>query len=220
VGKDVVSFNGDVVVRSGAEIGSDIISRRPPTVEDGATVGGEIQGISRGLDLGDWELAGRIFWWVGYSVSTLLLGLALLRLARGLDGASTRVLEGRTLGVFGFGALTFFLLPVVAALLFVTVVALPLGLFLLLALALLYTTGYVVGAIALGRQVVKAPSSRYLAFLAGWGALRVAELVPYVGGIAWIAATIIGLGVVWVAARSTPEVEGTTAALPPAPAVG
>jgi hypothetical protein len=218
VGEDLVSFNGAVVVRSGAEIGSDIISRRAPQVEDGATVGGEIQGVEKGLDLGDWELAGRIFWWVGYSVSTLLLGLVLLRLARGLDVASTRALERRTLGVFGFGALAFFLLPVGAALLFVTVVALPLGLFLLLALGFLYTTGYVVGAIALGRQVVKAPTSRYLAFLAGWGALRVAELVPYLGGLAWIASTIIGLGVVWVAARSTPPDAVPSSSIPPAPA--
>ncbi|HEY7659582.1 MAG TPA: polymer-forming cytoskeletal protein, partial [Actinomycetota bacterium] len=38
VREDVVAFNGRVVVRSGAEVGGDIVSRRPPVIEPGATV--------------------------------------------------------------------------------------------------------------------------------------------------------------------------------------
>jgi hypothetical protein len=66
------------------------------------------------------------------------------------------------------GLLVFVVLPIVAVLLFVTIVGIPLGLFLLLALALVYSIGYVVSALALGRHVVKEDSSRYLAFLVGW----------------------------------------------------
>jgi hypothetical protein len=60
----------------------------------------------------------------------------------------------------------------------------------------------VVGGLALGRLVVKEPTSRYLAFLAGWGALRVIALVPFLGGIAWLVGTVLGLGTLWVAARA------------------
>ena len=217
VGEDVVSFNGPVVVRSGAEIGRDLLSRQTPQVEDGATVRGDIQGLTRRFDLTELWFTGRFAWWIGYSVSTLLLGVVMLRLAWGLDVASARALEVRRGGVFGFGALTFFLLPLVAVLLFVTVVAIPLGFFLLLALGLLYTVGYVVGAIAVGRLMVKAPTSRYLAFLAGWGALRLLALVPLVGGLSWVVSTVIGLGALWVAARSTPGDAASVSSPPPEP---
>ena len=202
--EDVVAFNGRVAIRSGAIVEGDVVSRLAVEVEDGATVQGDVEGVGRRFDFPEWGLAGKIAWWVGYSVSTLILGLALLRI-RGLDAAVARALDRRLGGVFGFGALTFFLLPVVCALLFVTVVAIPLALFLLFALGLVYTTGYVVGAIALGRRFVKEPRGRYVAFLAGWGALRLVALVPFLGGLAWVVATIVGLGALWVAARSTPR---------------
>jgi len=83
-------------------------------------------------------------------------------------------------------------------------VGIPLGLFLFLALALVYSIGYVVGVLALGRLVLKEPASRYVAFLVGWGALRVIALVPFLGGIAWLVSAVLGLGTLWVAARSGP----------------
>lgn len=220
VGEDLVAFNGPVLVRSGAEIGNNVFSRRTAEIEDGATIGGDVKGIAGGFDFGDLFLAGRIAWWIGYSVSTLVLGLVLLRVAWGLDAAATHALERRLGAVFGFGVLWFILLPVIAALLFVTVVAIPLGLFLMLALGLIYTIAYVVAAHGLGRLVVKPPTSKYLAFLAGWGALRLIELIPFVGGLMWLVATVIGLGILWVAARSTPrEVVPVATPLPPAPTV-
>jgi hypothetical protein len=156
-------------------------------------------------------------WWIGYTVSTLVLGFVLLALARRLDQAGAEALRGRLGGVIGFGALSFFLLPIVAILLFVLVVTIPLGLFLLLALALVYTIAYVVGAIAIGRSFVKEPTSRALAFLVGWGALRLLALIPVVGGLAWLAATIVGLGTVWVIARARPR-EPAPMVVPPPPA--
>jgi hypothetical protein len=124
----------------------------------------------------------------------------------------------RTGASIGFGALVFFLLPIVAVLMLVIVVALPLGLFMLLALALLYTIGYVAGAHAIGRLVVKAPTSRFLAFLAGWAILRVIGLVPALGGLVWVLASIFGLGVLWVASRRTAAEPPEARAMPPAPA--
>jgi hypothetical protein len=218
VRKDVVVFDGDVTVRSGAEVGGNIVSTATPRVEQGATVSGTTQRITGRFDFGDIGFASRIAWWIGYSSSTLILGMLLLLLAPGLDIALAKAVRERIGAVIGFGALWFFLLPVVAVLLLVTVVGIPLGLFLLLALALLYTVAYVAGALAVGRLLVKAPaSSRFLAFLLGWGTLRAAALVPVLAGLAFTVAAILGFGVVAVAARRKPATEAPALAPPPPP---
>ena len=217
VGEDVIVFNGAVVLRSGARVGGDIVSRQDPQIEDGATVEGSVDDLPTRWDFWDVTFVGRLAWWLAYSVSTLVLGLILLILARGLDPASVRSLRERLGGTIGFGLLWLVLLPIVAVLLFVTIVGIPLGLFLLLSLALVYAIGYVVGALAIGRLVVKPPASRYLAFLAGWGALRVLALVPFLGGFAWLLATVLGLGTLWVAARSGSEAQPVATLAPPPP---
>lgn len=201
VRKDVVVFNGDVVVRSGATIGGNLVTQSDPTVEPGATVTGEQRSVSTEVDLTDVGLASRFAWWVAYSLSALALGLILLALAPRLDEAIGRAARDRRGPSIVAGVVVFFLLPIVAVVLLATVVGIPLGLFLLLALALLYTVGYVAGAHAIGRMVVKPPASRYAGFLAGLGIVRLLALVPVVGGIVWAITTIVGLGVLVVAAR-------------------
>jgi hypothetical protein len=217
VQKDVFVFNGDVTVRSGAQIDGDLVTGQTPTVEPGATVGGQQQRVSTRFDAGAIGFASRVAWWIGYSVSTLVLGLLLLLFAPGLDSAITRAVRERLGASVGFGALVFFLLPIVAVLFLAVVVAIPLGLFLLLALALLYTFGYVAGAHAIGRLLVRSPTtSRFVAFLAGWAVLRVLGLVPVLGGLAWTLASILGLGVLWVASRRAAAEPMSAPAVPPA----
>jgi hypothetical protein len=213
IGKDVVVFDGDVTVRSGAEVGGDIVSRATPTVEPGATVRGSTQRLVGRFDFGKIGFASRIAWWIGYSASALILGMILLLMAPGLDGALARAARERIGAVIGIGVGWFFLLPVAAVLLLATVVGIPLGLFVLLALAFLYTVAYVAGALAIGRLLVKAPASRFLAFLAGWGILRVLALVPVLAGFAFTITAIVGFGVLVAAARRTP----VDTSLPPAP---
>ncbi len=217
VDDDVIVFNGAVTVRSGAQIGGDLVTTDTPTVEPGATIAGQQQRVGARFDAEDIGFASRIVWWIGYSVSTLVLGLLLLLIAPALDGAIDRTSRERTGASIGLGAAVFFLLPLVAILFLVVVVAIPLGLFLLLALALLYTIGYVAGAHAIGRRVVKPPTSRFLAFLLGWGIVRVLGLVPILGGLVWIVVSIFGLGVLWVASRSSRAEERIPPAPPPAP---
>jgi hypothetical protein len=220
VARDVVVFNGSVVVRSEATIEGNLVTVESPTVEDGATIGGEQRRVGADVDWATFGFASRFAWWIGYSISTLLLGLILLALAPGLDRAIHESARSQTGAAIGFGAVAFFLLPVVAVLLVAIVVAIPLGLFLLLALALLYTIGYVAGAHVLGRRLIAAPRSRFVAFLAGWGILRLLALIPVIGGLVWIVAAIFGLGVLWVAMRrsaATPAPPESPAA-PPMPA--
>ena len=217
VAGDVVVFNGAVTVRSGALIGGDLVTTDAPTAEPGATVTGQQQRVATRFNAGDIGFASRIAWWIGYSVSTLVLGLLLLLIAPALDGAIVRAFRQRTGASIGLGVAAFFLLPLIAVLFLIVVIAIPLGLFLLLALALLYTVGYVAGAHAIGRMLVKQPTSRFLAFLLGWGIVRVLGLVPVLGGAAWTVISIFGLGVLWVASRRAPAQDVAPPMPPPAP---
>lgn len=218
VDEDVIVFNGDVVLRSGSRVGGDVVSRQAPQIEDGATVEGSVDDLETRWNFYDITFVGRFAWWLAYSVSTLVLGLVLLLLAPRLDSASVRALRDRLGATIGFGLLVVVLLPIIAVLLFVTIVGIPLGLFLLLALALVYSIGYVVGALALGRLGVKENTSRYLAFLTVWGVLRLIALIPFVGGLAWLVATVLGLGTLWVAGRSSRnEVRRMERLAPPPP---
>lgn len=201
VEQDVVAFNGDVTLRDGGEVRGDLVTQRSATIEPGATLGGSERSIATGAEVADIGLASRIAWWVGYSVSTLILGLVLLAVAPGLDGALAPALRDRLGGSIGIGIAVFLLLPVAAVLLLVTIVGLPLGIFLLLAVAFLYTVGYVAGAHALGRRLLKPTTSRYVAFLAGWGILRLLALIPVVGGVLWLVASALGIGALILAAR-------------------
>lgn len=213
VGDDVVAFNGRVIVRSGAEVDGDIASRHDPQIEEGATVRGEIKGISGRFDLEGLGWVGRYVWWFGYTISTLILGLVLLLFLPSVDAPLADAFRRRMGASFGFGAAIFFLLPIAAVLLLVVVVAIPLGLFLLLALALLYTLGYVAGAHVLGRRLVNPPGSRFVAFLVGWMILRGIGLIPFLGGLVWVLVSIAGLGALLIAARGS-----APAAIQPVPA--
>jgi hypothetical protein len=134
-------------------------------------------------------------------VSTLVVGVVLLWLVgRGAPGI---VEAGRT-GVgpsIGWGLLAFFGLPILAIIALVTIVGIPLGLVLLAALGLIYAIGYSAAAWIVGRRILREPTAWILAFLVGWGILRVLALVPILGGLVGFAAVVFGLGalavVIW-----------------------
>jgi hypothetical protein len=225
VGKDVVVFNGDVVVRSGARIGGDLVTQTTPQVEPGAVIGGRQRRVDTKFNLKRLGIASKIAIWVAYSLSTLILGILILALIPGLDEPIAEAFRRRTGASIGYGAALFFLVPIAAVFCLIVIVAIPLGLFMLLALPLLYTVGYVLGVHGAGRLVIKPPRSRFLAFFVGWLGLRLLSLIPVLGGLLWLAAVILGLGSLVAAARprrsdyESPGVSPTPAApvLPPPP---
>lgn len=211
VEEDVFVFNGDVVVRSSAVIGGDLITQGTPQVEEGATIRGDQKGVATEIDIEAVGFGGRVLWWVAYSVSVLILGLLLLLFAPQLFPAVRNAVRDRLGSSIGWGAGLFFLLPIGAVILLVTVVGFPLGIFTLLALALIYTLGYVVTTLAVGTMVMRTSPSRSVVFLVGWVILRLLALIPIVGGLVWFVASVWGLGLLAVAIRNR-----VLTALPPA----
>ena len=219
VRQDVVVLNGDLVVRSGAEVGGDLVTQSSPQVEEGATVRGEQKSVATEFNIDEVGFGGRVVWWIGYSVSVLILGLLLLAFAPQLFQAVRETVRARLGASIGWGLGLFFLLPIGAVLLLVTVVGIPLGISLLLALAFIYTLGYVVATVAVGNLIMRTSSSRWVVFLVGWIALRLLALIPVVGGLLWFLGSVWGLGLLAVAihGRSTDTPAIATPPMPPAP---
>jgi hypothetical protein len=91
-------------------------------------------------------------------------------------------------------------LPILAIALFFTVLGIPLGLVGLAAMVPLSAVGFVAGALVLGRWIMKEPRGLVIAFVVGWGILRVVDLIPGLGNLASFAATVYGVGAIAVAA--------------------
>jgi cytoskeletal protein CcmA (bactofilin family) len=227
---DVVAFSGGVTVTAGAHVGGNVTSQLQPSVAPG-TVSGEVRHASN-FQYKDvkFKWIGRFVVWLIATCSTFLLGLVLaLAMPRAAD-ALDETGRKRMGACFGFGALWFFAIPAAAGILLFTVLAGLIGLSVLLALLLLYTVAYTIGAYVFGRRLLTR-SGRFVSFLAGWGILRVVALVPGLGGVAWFAVVLLGLGAftltAWRAARREPESpaaapapvsDGATPPLPPMPA--
>lgn len=212
VHENVVSFNGRVTLTEGAQVDGDVISRYRPIVDGSATIGGQIRSLRRFNDLGEFTVVSRILVWLATSISSFLLGLLLILFVPRAADAVARTGTDRLGASIGFGFLVLIGVPIAATVAIGILVGIPFGIGVLLALGLLYWLGYTAGAYTLGRRLVASPTHRMLAFLAGWGILRLLALIPIAGGLIWLAATVWGLGALVLAARSagrpTPDAMG------------
>lgn len=218
---DVFHVRGGLRIEAGARVTGDVVSRRTPAVSPDAVVEGERRRFGPDAFTGLNLFAARLALWLAATVSTLVLGLLLLLLGPRAAEAVAAVGRARVGASIGWGVLLFFGLPVLAVVAMVTLVGIPFGVGLLLALFLVYSLGYVAGAIVLGRSLVRPPRSGTVAFLAGWGILRILALVPVLGGILWFVSALYGLGVLVVTvwrARTPPALEAGAATVAATPA--
>jgi len=199
---DVVAVSDQALLGPTARVGGDLLyGDERPVLAQGARVAGSVEKE----DWDDvfsspaWSLAGPLAWWLAVSISTLLVGVLLLLLAPRMLAAAARATRGRLGAVIGWGVLIAIALPLVAILALVTLVGIPFGVALLLALVPVMLVAYATAAWILGRRLVKEPRSPWLALLAGWGVLRLLALIPVLGFLVGLAATVVGLGALVVA---------------------
>jgi cytoskeletal protein CcmA (bactofilin family) len=207
---DVAAIAERATLAPGARVGGDLIyGDERPLVPAGATVEGDIDRVNVDEITDAGGFIGAAALWIAVSVSALILGLLLLWLAPRALEAAFAAASSSIGAAIGWGLLLFFGLPILAVIALVTLVGIPLGVALLLALLPLYAIGYTTSAWLLGRRLVGPPRGRVLAFLAGLAILRVLAIIPIVGGIVWFAATVVGLGALlvatWRARRDYPE---------------
>ena len=200
VGGDVISLRGRVVVHSGAQVSGDVVSRHPAQVASG-TVRGEVRRLNLGSLLRGFLIRFLLFFWLAVTVSAAILGLLFVLLFP--RAADATVAAGRRFWPsLGWGALVGIIGPILAILVLVTIVGIPLGLGALSALNVLGPLGYVAASLLLGRRIVKGTSmgARIGAFFAGFGILRVVALLPGIGVVVWVLASLYGLGALTIAA--------------------
>jgi cytoskeletal protein CcmA (bactofilin family) len=199
---DLVTVAGRAILLPSARVGGDLLyGDEKPRLASRSQVAGDV--TDEGWrDVGNpaTGFVGRLAFWLAFSVSSLVLGLVLLWFAPRAADATMAAIRTATGPVIGWGFAILIGLPILAVIALITLIGIPFGVALLLAMLPLLAVGYVTGAWLLGRRLVKPPRSRYVAFLAGWGILRVVALIPFLGGLAWAAATIVGLGALVVAA--------------------
>jgi hypothetical protein len=197
---NVVTFAGTATLGRRAHVDGDVLyGDKKPKVAPGAKVGGEIKKV-KGEDISGGALALQFGIWLAVTISALILGLILLALFPKAADAVARTAKARTGRATLIGLLTFFLIPIVGVIALITIVGLPLGAGLLLAMLPLYGLAYTASAFVVGRLVSK-QGARFLAFIIGLAILRVLALVPFLGGLVWFLATILGLGALMVAAQ-------------------
>ena len=111
-----------------------------------------------------------------------------------------RAVAERLGATIGWGVAIAIGAPLLAILALVTLVGIPFGIGLLLAAIPVLLVAYTTTAWVLGRRVLRDRSqSPWAALLAGWGILRVLALIPVVGGLVGLVATLVGLGALAVA---------------------
>lgn len=213
---DVLTVADRATLASGARVGGDFayVAERP-RVSRRATIAGELKRGNPERAAAPLGAATAAAFWLAVSVSALVLGLLLLWLAPRAADAVRETGRTRVGASIGLGVALLIGLPIVAVLALVTVVGIPLGAALLLVLLPLYWIGYTTSAWMLGRRLVGPPRNRALAFLAGIVILRLLALIPVLGGLVWLAATVFGLGALFLTAwraRGGPATEGPTPA--------
>lgn len=190
VGGDVVTFAGTAILGRRAHVEGDVVyGDKRPQIASGSKVDGDIKKI----DAGDVGLGVHIAVWAAVTLSTFVLGLLLLLLFPKAADAFARTLKAKTGMAALTGVLAFLLLPVIGVALLLTILGIPLGAGVLLAVLPLYGLAYTVSAFAIGRLILK-KSPRIVAFLVGLVLLRGLAIVPFLGPVVWVVATILGLG--------------------------
>lgn len=206
-------IDGDLVVASGqarllpsAYVSGDVdYGDKHPIVAGRAIVRGEVTEKSWGDSIDFLPFALGIGFWLLMSGSALLLGCLLLLIApRAADAIYERSRE-RIGPLIAIGIAVTICLPVAAVIASITIVGIPLGIAIFLALLPLAAIAYVTASWALGRRIVKEPKNRFLSFLAGLAILRLLALVPIVGGFVSLATVVFGFGLIGAAIGAARE---------------
>lgn len=208
VAGDVEVASDDVRVGPGAHIGGRLLYRGPasPQVAEGAVIDGGIEMQRRAWkDLGPESGIGRVvsgvmraLWFAG----VLLLGILLVVAFPGFSREAAATVRSDALASLGLGLALLVAVPLVAVMLFVTIVGIPLGFAVLLGYALLLMLGYMTGALAVGdfllgkAKPAAARSSgwRILFLLLALAAIALLRQVPWIGELAVFLLFLGGFG--------------------------
>jgi len=203
---NLLTFGGRARLLPRAFVGGDVrYGDERPAVAGRARVVGDVEKADWPDSFDLLPLVGAFVFWLAVTVSTAILGALLILIApRAADSIRERSRE-RLGPVIAIGIAVAICLPIAAVIAAATLVGLPLAIGILLALLPLAAVAYAAAAHALGARLVGPSRSRFLVFLAGLGILRALALVPILGALVGLAATVFGLGLIGAAIGAARE---------------
>jgi len=203
---DLIVLDGQINLLPSAYVSGDVrYGDEHPLVSGRAIVRGDVV-KEDGLDMLDLlPLVGALILWIAIGISMAILGVLLILVAPRAAEAIERRSRERVGPLIAIGVAVAIALPIAGAIAGATVIGLPLAFVILLALLPLAAVAYCASAWVLGRRLVKEPTNRFLAFLAGLAILRALALVPALGLLVGLAATLFGLGLIGAAIGAARE---------------
>jgi cytoskeletal protein CcmA (bactofilin family) len=205
---DVEVASEDIRVGPDAVIGGRLTYEGPsrPEVADSAVITGGIERRnSRWRGMGEESGFGRVLvgvfrtlWFAG----VLLTGILLVAVFPGFTREAAATARSDTLTCLGLGLALLLAVPLLALMLFVTIIGIPLGIATLMGYGLLLMLGYLTAALAVGDWLLlrsrpvdaEAAGWRMLFLLVALVAMALLRWVPWVGQIAVFVLFMVGLG--------------------------
>ncbi|MEK7533627.1 MAG: hypothetical protein AAB542_04295 [Patescibacteria group bacterium] len=132
-------------------------------------------------------------------VAMFVLGLVIISLLPSFTDKTIHGMQKNLWGSFGLGIVTVILLPVLAVMAMATVIGIPVGMFLLMALGLLCAVGHIYAALFIGQGVFGTFNTnvhRAWQLLVGLVILGIFTLIPVLGWLARSIFVLIGTGAV------------------------
>lgn len=196
VGRDVEISGGELRVGPHAQIAGNLRYRVPAEkvhIDSSARISGTVTALPVGSK---WGL--RTWLWM---LGVLLAGAVAVLLFPGFMSETAGVVSRRPILAACVGLAAAILAPLIMVILAITFVGLPLALLVAALYCVLVFVGDLPVAVWMGRRLLgsRGNSTRYaavLAYLVGGVILLVVALIPVIGSIAMLIATIIGLGAI------------------------
>lgn len=200
VADDVTVISGDVNLLEGATVNNVYSIRGDVTQAPGATVQGDLEESDLS---GLWAVIGvfSVLLWVGMTIALIVAGI-LFALIGGRQLSESAILMTAEPVAAIIGAVVFLIaLPLLAVLVMFTIIGLPLGLALLIAvIPALAILGYLVAATRIGMLLSGAlnrdavSDKPILAVVLGVLLMQVVLIIPLLGGLVVFLATVWGTG--------------------------
>lgn len=206
VGGHLRAAVGTLRLTSTAAVGGDLIyvSGEPPSLDPQVEIGGKVvrKELPEDLRPSPGKLAAALagLWltlWLASLVSTLVLGLLLLRFYPNAIRTGVDHLRTRPMASLGIGVLASLLIPFLAFLFAVTIVGFPLALIVIAWYLLVLYLGRILVMQWIGEGLLRRfgrEAGARGAFVLGLTVYFVVSLIPFVGGLLTGLAILLGLG--------------------------
>ena len=199
IGSDVEVGVDRLTIASTAVINGDLIytSENEADIQQGAHILGTTTHIL--ADYFTFPEIGLLLGFIAF-LMTLVTGIVIILIAPRRARAVADSIKTRPLQTLGWGALILFVTPIALAIVFITIIGIPLSVIGIVA----YFIGIFLSQIAVGLFIgywilsyfrnVESRGILIGAFVIGFILLSLVQLIPFIGWIIWLAAAIFGMG--------------------------